>query len=1087
MFGLLSTMIGTKLVSSEVIAGGAGAVAGSVVTGYICSLKAQHDKNKLIMQMEGLSKSGAEFINANCKSIFENTIKQLNNLDKGCELQLNLGNLLQPEFEEFCKLHPLQANDSIFQVHQLQQSSRSLTPPDTLAFAKERTIDEYFESYLNNRQEIKSENRALAVATVQIMHNTTILLIQAMKAIASLPGQENEERLEKFKTIIKTYFNNVLNNKALVANRNKTILEYFMTTQTQRATLAEKVQEHFDGLIDQLIIEQREISVQTMSAHCTRDIYDMSNHLMEIFARLFDAQAAKDDTQISAYKLTQDMLRADTKQATGKVEFNKNGIFKLLKPLARISEELNQVAQDDDALSFVRYQDLFENPKLFAEIAAWEPGNGFTLKTPIDKNAKEQLARDITAIFKLLFICQALEKDFLQSAVQYGFKGMSEKGEYHSKRLVIGILYQETMKRLSDLLSKNRHIKELLDLMNDPKWMDSNELPTSPPGQSFISTSEIIDQDKLIRREEFITNSVFQRCLNELEFLRQRMQYNQDALGKNYVSESSAFFDPNNITKESRIYLFNVARTFEEYNLTRLLGLNPELPAQFNKVDPSENEVFTSLKFTQIQLTEVNEAIEKLSGKLHISSFFTAGKISGGQVSSYKLAFGEKEADIPHTLYQILKQMADSAFSWEDIKNSLVSEEKRLVFHYPKHGNLFSFIEYHKKLIKLQDNIREQFRDYSLDPLDEFHHALNDIIEKMKTLIQHIDLDGERVKKLKTRNKLLTRQNVQQQAEIAGLSSDIAKVKNQFQQAEEIVQELKDKNKKHLQQIEEIEQKNEGIFKLILSEFSDNVKDIKELSTALDGKLDKVRGILSRNDSSEAKEASQELFSLKQEMEGRIESIIKRFNRYEESFNKASEELRNDFQSLKSSISQERAIIEKLERQLNLALHQLEKQQERMAFYEKEMDHETVIVHKFSTLFDFLENKYSSKLSFWSSYRTVKTENILNFIELLLANQSFLKAHMDSEKNIDKQIDSILDKSKVINSYHGIFNNSSSKALIKHIIGLFQRGDLVNVLKNEGVYYHDKKITLNNNDELTFTEPETETNYSIRCRIQPMI
>lgn len=354
-------------------------------------------------------------------------------------------------------------------------------------------------------------------------------------------------------------------------------------------------------------------------------------------------------------------------------------------------------------------------------------------------------------------------------------------------------------------------------------------------------------------------------------------------------------------------------------------------------------------------------------------------------------------------------------------------------------------------------------------------------------MIQHIDLDGERVKKLKTRNKLLTRQNVQQQAEIAGLSSDIAKVKNQFQQAEEIVQELKDKNKKHLQQIEEIEQKNEGIFKLILSEFSDNVKDIKELSTALDGKLDKVRGILSRNDSSEAKEASQELFSLKQEMEGRIESIIKRFNRYEESFNKASEELRNDFQSLKSSISQERAIIEKLERQLNLALHQLEKQQERMAFYEKEMDHETVIVHKFSTLFDFLENKYSSKLSFWSSYRTVKTENILNFIELLLANQSFLKAHMDSEKNIDKQIDSILDKSKVINSYHGIFNNSSSKALIKHIIGLFQRGDLVNVLKNEGVYYHDKKITLNNNDELTFTEPETETNYSIRCRIQPMI
>ncbi|MCW8451963.1 coiled-coil domain-containing protein [Legionella quinlivanii] len=1092
MFGLLATMIGTKVVSGEVIAGTAGVMAGTFLGSYLTSLKAQSDQKKLIMQMSGLNKAAGEFINFNFASILEITVKELNLLDKGCELQLNLGTLLKPELDKFCLLHESPADGNIFQIHMLQESSQLMTPPDTLASSIERTIHEYFDSYLKNREVINSENRALAKATVQIMRNTTVLLIQAMKGIAQLPGYENEERLEKFRTIITSYFQNILDNEGLTENYNKTIADYFVKTQKQRTTLAQEVQKHFGDLIDQLIVEQREISVQTMSVHCTRDLYDLNNHLMELFARLFDAQAGADATQLSAYKITQNMLRADTSQATGKVPFNEYGIFKLLKPLAKVSEGLNRLAQEEDGLSFVRYQDIFDNPKTMSDIASWDPRYGFLIKTPIDQNCRDQLSREMIAIFKLLFICQALEKDFLESAIQYGFKGMSEKGEYKARRLVIHIFYREAMRRLSEFF-EYAQVKELLDLMNDTKWMRSKKMPLVNPKQSFMSITEPLDDNKLIKRTSFITNSVFQNNLEQLEFLRRRMQYLHDGLDKlkSYeTDEQRTPFDANNLTKEDRIYLFNIARTFEEYGLTRLLGLNPELPSQFSEIDKSENEVFTSLKFTQLQLMNVNGAVNKLCGKLRISSSYTAGKIAGGQVSSCKITFGENEAEIPEGLYQFLKQMNSPVYKWNATSSllGLGAEQLEFVLLYPKHGSLLSFIEFYKRLRDFENKIREKCREELAPPLHQFFQALGDITAHMGELIRQIDINGERVKKLQTRNKLLTKENIQQQTQIVSLSSDIAKVKGQFSETQDLVQQLKASNKKHLEDVKKIEKANEDLFTTILADFHRNVKDIKELKSTLDDKLKDVREILSGDNSKVAQEASKELSLLKENMQGRIGSILERFKLYEESFNRASENLRNDFQSLKLSMSREQELIEALELKLNEALVELQKQKDRADFYEAKADQARVIVHNFSNLFDFLENKFSSRLSFWSSYRTVKTENILNFIELVLSNQQFLKNHLaeHSEQDIEREINTYLDKSQVINRYHGLFNNSSSRALIKHIIVLFQRGNLINVLKNDGISYHDRKITLSNTNELQFTEPQSNKEYSIACRIQPV-
>lgn len=47
MFGLLATMIGTKVVSGEVIAGTAGVMAGTFLGSYLTSLKAQSDQKNL--------------------------------------------------------------------------------------------------------------------------------------------------------------------------------------------------------------------------------------------------------------------------------------------------------------------------------------------------------------------------------------------------------------------------------------------------------------------------------------------------------------------------------------------------------------------------------------------------------------------------------------------------------------------------------------------------------------------------------------------------------------------------------------------------------------------------------------------------------------------------------------------------------------------------------------------------------------------------------------------------------------------------------------------------------------------------------
>lgn len=1084
--GILDSIIGAVISpgSGHAITGGFGLILGTGFGAYLHSLKADCEKRNLVIALEHLPKSTAEAVNDNYHMIVESMLQQLDALDDGCELQFNLGSSIRGSIETFCYLTPRPGSE-IYQIQKLHEGIKTIDQnSNSTAYAIEKTIDEYFETYLNvNRKVIDSENRAVAVATVQSMRNTSIILIQLMKSIASLPGFENEKRLEKFKAIIDDYFTNILHNKLLATNYNKNLHEYIISTTTQREILANKIQDHYTHLIDQLVIEQRNISIQQLGIQSSIQLHGMTSAFLDLIARLFDSQAGKEFTEITSYKIVQGMLRADTSLSIGMLPFPEKGIYTLLQPLAAIAENLNQLNNQEDVLSFVRYQDLFTNPERLKTILPWSQKYHYK---SIPSDEMVLIGEDIVAICKLLFICQALEKDFTQAAIKYGHNGLIERGEYQAKRFIISVLYEEVTQKMSHFFSRHQHVADLVACINDPKWLNNQGIPIIGSGQSYVVSTQTPAAKNILKQDRVVTNSVFRRSVLSLHSLRAKLDYAHDAfLDKHYVGDKHESVAESLIySKENRIYLFNVVRILQEFGLIDCLGINF---SNLTQPPPAMHpDLLSALQVSQYQLQKNDNMIADLSGRLRLQASYSSSKITTGQLTTYSLQFDEQVVILDQSSYQFLKTIAfDDCYWVETSQNKLLNlstTEQSLQFKLAKDSDVETYCHFYQRLKDIQQAIQQQFQDHNNTAAAAFVNQVQDLMANMQILIEHINLDEENIKKLAANNSLLKSDYTRHQQQIVSLCKDVNSLTEQMDNARASILLLKKSTETNLEKIARIEAVNDEIYGLLLNEFRDNIVDINELNFTLNGKLDLIQDLLKEEQSSKAQQASHEIHNLKQDMRTRIEIILKRFDRYEHSFEKANEEIRAVFISLKKSIGQEKSIIENLEQQLNEALRQLDAQKEKNQFFTAKQGQIRLIVNDFATLFTHLEDTFKPRLNFFSSYRDVKTKNMMAFIDILLANQTFLRetvSHYRSKKDFDRMIDELLDKSTVINAYHGLTNQSVSKKVIKIVIDLWQQDSLVSTLKTDGIPFHDGQIKLSFGGELVYKQ------IHMPCVVQP--
>lgn len=1068
--------------SGHAIAGGLGLALGTGFGAYLHSLKANCEKKNLVLMLEHLPKKQAEILNENCKEIIENMLQELDSLDKDCELQLKLGSTIREHIDTFCFLRQ-RSSSEFFHIPKLHEGVKSLELNNSSSYAIEKTINEYFETYLNiNRQVINSENRAAAVATVQIMRNTSIILIQMMKSLASLPGYENELRLHKLKEIMKNFYTNFLHNKLLTSNLNKNLHEYLVTITKQREVLAMRVQGHYDRLIQQLILEQRDISIQQLAQQSSIQLHGLTSSFLELVARFLDSQAGKEFTEITTYKMAQGMLRADTAQSTGSLSFPDKGIYTLLKPFASIAENLNQLSHKEDLLSFVQYQEIFTDPVLLKAISNWN--QKYHYKTIM---AEEQnlLADDLAMICKLLFVCQSLEKDFFQSAVQYGHRGLLERGEYKAKRFIISFFYDAALQRIEKFFTRHTVFNELLQNINDPKWLEVQEIPITGNGQSFVIKTEVASGKSLIKQDKVVTNSVFRRCIQTLNTLRSRMDYIHNAfLDKHYIEDIEAETKATDLApvnnKENRIYQFNIVKLFEEFNLVDCLGINltSKSPTKMS-VDKS---LLTSLQLTYFQIQQADKLLHDLSGKLRLRTTYNPTRLT----SIYQLQFEEKVVEIDSALYEYLRSIANNHFGWtvvpQTVLLNLATQEQEFHFQHQKGGDLAAYMTFYQLLNRLYDSTKQQVKNQTNDVIEVFLSKLQDVITLRQVVIEQVTLESENLKKLAANNIRLKSEYDQNQQQIQALSNDVEVMHGQLESTRATIQKFKVSTEENLAHIDQIESINDNFFKLLLDEFKDNINALNEINKDLNKRLDQIQDLLRDHQSSQIQLVSEEIYTLKQNMRTRIDIILQRFNRYEKSFESANEEIRKAFSSLKNNISQEKLIIEKLESQLNQALRQLEEQRQKAQFFTAKQGQIKVIVSDFKTLFAHLEMTFKPRLNFFSSYRGIKTKNLMSFIEILLANQRQLKANINSYRSkadFNRAIEEFLNQSQVINCYHGLVNNSISKKVFADIIEEFQRGTLLQTLKTQGITYHDANIKLNYDGELVYK------NEHIPCPVQP--
>lgn len=1071
--------------SGHIITGGAGLVIGSGVGAFFSSLKAQREKNQLLRKLEYLPKDTADILNKNLGMILENTLKQLNDLDQNCKLKLALGDLIAPEITACCYLQPDSEKKEAWFVFKLNAEVGIQNNLASSSVNIEKTIDEYFKTYLKNRDNINTDNRAAAVAVVRLFRNISILLIQLMKAIAHLPGYENEQRLLGFKGIIKDFWANVLNNNSLIHNINKNIFQQiFSSNESQRKNLALHIESHYLSLINQLIIEQRDISIQQLSQYAFNQLQQLDNYFFEITARLFDQDACQEMTEITTYKLSRGMLRAETHESyktLGYKPFYEFGIGQLLKPFAVISENLNQISNKEDSLSFVRYQTLFNDKETFEKASNWYQKRVFI---SIDTEEQKLINEDIRHISKLLFICQALEKDFCQSAGQYGYQGLAERGEYEAKRLMIKLFYDEAMSRIKSFFIKHKSVQNLLKNMNDSEWLTKNNILTKSGDKNYLQDTKLQqDEQALIPLKQIISNTMLQERINKLQWQRNQLDYAQAAfLEIEYLKDDKKYSQLNKSVhydnKESKIYLFNVCQLLQEYNLVKNIQKNSE----------ECKSLLEALNVTDKQLKIIHDLKEKISKEsIILAGTYSKDHLTSLQLKAYDISYKDETNPIDSQLYHLLNNRIAKILVWKPVKtdslfdvNSYVKTSVSLQLNFPENFDLYRLIEFYNNL---EQEYKELYgickKHQTPSALQQYLEEVRKLLDVIRGLIEHVTQEEEYQKRLKANNKQLKYENHNQKQELTLLNQKVSELVHQLKNTQETLSELSESNKKNLRIVQEAEKNNTEMYILLLGDLQENIKDIESLRESLSNKINHISELVSKGS-----EAAKGLKNLEREVESRTKNILERFQHYEKIFIKANEKTRETFLDLKKQFEQEQNIIGQLKNQLKKVLSELEVHRQKLAHF-KPKQGTMLLVKDFDNLFSALEDRHAPKLNFFKSYRPVKTESLLNFIQILLSNQSALMENFreyKSPEGFNRQITRFLDKSRLVNAYHGFRNTSQSKQVFKQILESFTKGTLENDLRQGNIInYHGASIQLNQYNQLSYQ------NHKLECQVQPLV
>lgn len=1057
--GILGTIIGAGVYQgSGMINTAGGFILGGLLGSYLHSIKASCDREKFILQLEKMPESEAKFINAHFEPILLNALEQLDQIDEQFHLKLKLGSVLKEQMAPFCSLTK-QENTDCYQVLKIGQGIDTLTRLAGNSSPIERLIDEYFFVYLNiNRKEIHSKNRAMARSTVQIMRNSAYIFAQVLKIIAELPGQENEIRLQRCQEIMQNYFNNILNNDNLVRNYQKTPLEYLYHANTQREILAKNEQQQFTDFIDHLVLNQREIDIFQRSTFSLDNFYEMGSLLIELMARLFDKDAAREFTEINSYKIKEGMLRADTHSVLGKFGFDETGIFKILKPLAECWQNMHTLPGNTDALSYLRNQPIFS--KEYSEEVSLLSSK--KMLVDVDKDARKKIAGEILNFSQLFLITYALERNFLHDLKNHGNKGLKQRGEFYSKRALIAFFYKHAQQGLVHFFHNNAYVTQLLDLLNNVEWLKNNTLPRIGDTSSYLEKTEFPDAEMLVQRRTIVKNTLFNERISHFELFRKKQNYIQQAFLKD--EELIAQEKDHVNLRDNSLYLFNISHLLDEFGLGGSL-LNT---VHDNKVavEPFLNAVYV----THRHLQQLKALIMQLSGQFVLIETLT----------DYQIAYGEQRQSISAEMYHFLLAQKFAEISWHERPVNLFYLEKSrrsLTIEFPQRSNFSSVQKFYKNMQQLQTNMKKQFSAQNDSILNKFFNDLCDVNAHIFELIKNINFDDEKVKAIVLANKELRQKNKEQGSVIDKLQKQLLSAHSQLDSTADALNLLKENSNKNLQLIAETEAKNKQFYELVLTSLQQEVEEIKSFKMSLYKKLEEIRAQVKPLQS---QFLDKEFASLQQEIEQRTSSFLKRWSHYEEQFAEANETINKNFKELKAQFSAERELIEQLEQQLNEAMQKIQRQQQDLAYIEKDVDRPHVIVHNLKNLLTYLEERFRPRLSFFSSYRPVKTQNLLVFIELLLANKRYLKENLQhfSPEQLEKELDNLLQDNKVVNATR-FLQKSCSATLIRSILKLFLEDRLVPVLQNEGILYHDGAIHLVHGNQIVYKE------LNIPCSIQP--
>lgn len=1071
-------LIISKAVNKETLIGiastGGGLIAQTAISASVGAFKLKN----LTLQLGQLGEEDAEKINVNFESIFESMISTLNQLDKDMDFRLALGDLIQSEINACCRLevHP---NTKLYSVPKLHRDLQKKHEDDLIGTAGvEKTIDEFFDSYLIiNRKESNTRNRVAAIACIQIMRNATMILMALMKEVARLPGKDNEKRLERFKLIMTHFFENVLNNGVLSKNLNKNLMDYFSSNEKQREILLRSVNLHTPVFIDVLHNAQQSLSMHQLSEQSACYFFTLNSSFLEIVVRLLDKEAAQEHSELTPYKLQRGVLRADTSEKIGEKRFNEKGVIGLLKPLAGLMERVNTAPHTEDVVSVIRHHDFFKDINAFEQpLKLWDSKQGFKA---LSFEEKRKIAKDFAAIIKLLLLCQAFEKEFAHSITQYGLLEMQRSGLYDIKRQFIQQLHAGALTRMKQFCGKATAISDLIQQMGNNDFLKKHHIqPSNESDTAFVKKCIIPGKTDIIQQESIISNSEFQYCVNTLNLTQEKLSYSKQF----FLTKQS---EGKNSVIPSKRPTPGVSVCMDEYHLNRIYIMD-EFDF-FDSINPEDTSP-TGRFYTDLlqQRNNIHTLIELIT--VFQKAFSVRASRGMSSESNYYLYWKESVATGYKTINncgQIIElfKAFQSIFSSQQYNPIRVDENGEsyrstnsevMVLKRQFDVNTFTpatylavsdFFERLQRLIWPKENHVEALNN-------EMYLHINAINVLMHEMVKNNPLYQDQVRQIITSKVHCQLENSSLQQTLHIAHKNIERLRDELDNSQVSVLNLKDITEKNQQIIKEFEKNNEIMLQSLLEEFEQNILKIKELNGAFDEKLSSIQKQLLLESSESVKQLTGDIELLKQDMKHRLEDILQRFKKYEAAFEKSNSHTKETFDSLKKSISAEQILIERLEKQLSSALEQVKKEKQKTAQFFAPQDKPKLVVYNLPMLFKQMDKKFSKHLRFFHSYRPVKTDSLLYGLELLLTNKSILENSINdlSVEQLSREVKTWLAANKTVHAYHGFSNKSVSQAVLTEIVVGLKAGTLIQTLKKTGIEYHGQRITLNEAGQLAYAQ-----------------